>query len=187
MSLMAEQVVEEWLNRQGFFTIRNIHLGVNEMDLVAVRPSSGGGMECRHIEVQVSTNPIGYISVLPRAVQRATHRAPNTMKRSHEELVKGVEEWVEKKFDAPKKRALLTALCPGDWTRELVVHNLRKVPGDMCPELSLIEGHGIRVHRFRDILTDLSNTGTMITAASGSDLVTLMSLLRPADDAASTA
>jgi Holliday junction resolvase-like predicted endonuclease len=37
MALLAEEIVEEWLNRQGYFTIRGIRLGVNEIDLVAVK------------------------------------------------------------------------------------------------------------------------------------------------------
>ena len=33
MVLIAEEVVEEWLNQQGFFTIQGIRLGVKEMDI----------------------------------------------------------------------------------------------------------------------------------------------------------
>ena len=42
MSLLAEAVVEEWLNRQGYFTIRGIKLGNDEIDILAIRPLSGG-------------------------------------------------------------------------------------------------------------------------------------------------
>jgi len=35
MALLAEEVVEEWLNRQGYFTIRGIRLGVHESRLVS--------------------------------------------------------------------------------------------------------------------------------------------------------
>ena len=37
MALLAEEVVEEWLNRKGYFTIRGAKVGVPEMDLLAVR------------------------------------------------------------------------------------------------------------------------------------------------------
>jgi hypothetical protein len=37
VALLAEDLVEEWLNRQGFFTIRGVKEGVDEMDLLATR------------------------------------------------------------------------------------------------------------------------------------------------------
>ncbi len=52
MALLAEEIVEEWLNRQGYFTIRGIRLGVNEIDLVAVKFRSGESPVCCHVEVQ---------------------------------------------------------------------------------------------------------------------------------------
>jgi hypothetical protein len=36
MALLAEEIVEEWLNRNGYFTIRGIKLGVQEIDLLAL-------------------------------------------------------------------------------------------------------------------------------------------------------
>jgi hypothetical protein len=44
MSLLAEEGVQEWLNRNGFFTIRGARAGRQEMDLLAIRwrPESGG-------------------------------------------------------------------------------------------------------------------------------------------------
>jgi hypothetical protein len=41
MALLAESLVEEWLNRKGFFTIRGIKHGVAEMDLLAIRHEAG--------------------------------------------------------------------------------------------------------------------------------------------------
>lgn len=35
MALLGESLVEEWLNREGFFTIRGVKHGVGEMDLLA--------------------------------------------------------------------------------------------------------------------------------------------------------
>ena len=40
MSQLAEEIVEERLNRQGYFTIRRLRLGVDEIDLLAIRPAS---------------------------------------------------------------------------------------------------------------------------------------------------
>jgi hypothetical protein len=33
---MTEELVEEWLNRKGYFTIRGVKLCVQEMDLLAM-------------------------------------------------------------------------------------------------------------------------------------------------------
>jgi len=48
MALLAESLVEEWLNRNRFFTIRGIKHGLAEIDLLAIRheaetPVVGGG------------------------------------------------------------------------------------------------------------------------------------------------
>jgi len=39
--LLAESLVDEWLNRQGFFTIRGVKHGVGEIDLLAIRAVPG--------------------------------------------------------------------------------------------------------------------------------------------------
>ena len=57
MALLAEELVEEWLNRQGYFTIRGVKLGVDEIDILAVRFLEGGELEYRHVEVQASMRP----------------------------------------------------------------------------------------------------------------------------------
>jgi hypothetical protein len=89
MSILAEELVEEWLNRDGFFTIRGIKVGVGEMDLLAIKPA-GSGLLCRHMEVQDSVNPISYLCGLPRNLQvelklsafSAKHRTRDVMEES---------------------------------------------------------------------------------------------------------
>lgn len=44
--------MEEWLNRQGYFTIRGIKVGVDEIDILALKMNIDGTSECRHFEVQ---------------------------------------------------------------------------------------------------------------------------------------
>ena len=39
MAALAESLVGEWLNRQGFFTVRGLKHGVDEIDLLGIRPS----------------------------------------------------------------------------------------------------------------------------------------------------
>lgn len=91
MALLAEEIVEEWLNRQGYFTIRGVKLGVHEIDLLAVKWRGDKKPECRHIEVQASMRPVSYISRVPKKDQK-TGRAKNSARRSDEELVEGVRE-----------------------------------------------------------------------------------------------
>jgi hypothetical protein len=169
MALLAEELVEEWLNRQGYFTIRGIKLGVHETDLLAIRPASGD-IECRHLEVQASVRPVSYITRVPRSVQKATGRAATSARvREDDELREGVLEWVEKKFDHPKKRKLRHSLCPHRWTRELVVHNVKH-----HRELEFIAEAGITVHRLADIIADLKRNQMAVQAAAGSHLVDLV-------------
>jgi hypothetical protein len=107
MSLLAEVVVEEWLNRQGYFTIRGVKLGVDEIDILAIRPLPNGNIERRHIEVSVSTNPISYFSPLPKSARKAKGGATSAKKRSPELLAEAVLEWVNRKYRKPNKMQLL--------------------------------------------------------------------------------
>ncbi len=66
MALLAEEIVEEWLNRQGYFTIRGIKTGVQEIDLLAVKWENNFQVKRRHIEVQASMRPVSYISSVPK-------------------------------------------------------------------------------------------------------------------------
>lgn len=105
MALLAEEIVQEWLNRQGYFTIRGIKMGVQEIDLLAVKWRADGKTECRHIEVQASMRPVSYISRAPREEQKSG-RVPNSAKGTNEELNQGVSEWVEKSSVAPTRKRL---------------------------------------------------------------------------------
>lgn len=64
MSLLAETIVEEWLNRQGYFTMRGIRQGVDEIDILAVRPNVDSSVEGIHVEVQASVRPVSYLTKL---------------------------------------------------------------------------------------------------------------------------
>jgi len=69
MSILAEEIVEEWLNRQGYFTIRGVKLGVDEIDILAIK-LVGKDVECRHIEITASMRPVSYISKVPKESQK---------------------------------------------------------------------------------------------------------------------
>lgn len=176
MALLAEELVEEWLNRNGFFTIRGIKLGVHEVDLLALAVHDSA-VQARHIEVQASATPVSYLCPLPRDAQKKSGRKPMSMKkRTPTELARGVAEWVNKKYHLEAKKRLRRALYPGAWTFELVVHRV-KFP----EELELLAGHGITVHRLEEIAASLSRGRTTIQSAAGSALLELIMLGRERD------
>jgi len=171
MALLAEELVEEWLNRQGYFTIRGIKLGVHEIDLLAIRPSPNG-LECRQFEVQASIRPVSYISKVPRDLQRQSGRAPGSAKtRSDKELRQGIREWIDKKFDHPEKNRLRRKLATGSWSRELVIHVVKHER-----EVELIQEAGIVVHRLTDIVADLKKGDLALEGAAGAHLVDLVAI-----------
>jgi hypothetical protein len=171
MALLAEELVEEWLNRQGYFTIRGIKLGVHEIDLLAIRLNATG-VECRHLEVQASMRPVSYITRVPGAVQKATGRSATSSKvRSNDELREGIREWVAKKFDHEAKVRIRNRLASGPWSRELVVHVVRH-----AHELKLIAKAGIRVHQLARIVSELKTDHLMFEGAAGTHLSDLVAL-----------
>ena len=96
--ILAESLVEEWLNRDGYFTIRGVKHGLGEMDLLAVRPQP----DCVvgwHVEVTVSFRPIGYIAREPVGDSRG-RRGSYVRKRTPEQVESFAHNWVEAKFRA---------------------------------------------------------------------------------------
>ena len=171
MALLAEELVEEWLNRNGFFTIRGIKVGVHEIDLLAVGFKDGETI-CRHIEVQASVNPVSYICDLPKEIQKETGRgANNAKKRCFDDISKGVNEWIEKKYLLPQKEQLRKKLYNSEWKFELVVNKVK-----FEDEIECIQKYAITVHRLDNIISELSSSNTIVKRASGSDLLDLVLL-----------
>ena len=170
MALLAEEMVEEWLNRQGYFTIRGIKLGVHEIDILAIKPKGSSEVECRHVEVQASMRPISFISRVPKQLQRTGHAA-NSVKRTKQELAQGVREWVQTKFQRPNKLALMNSLWAGNWASELVLNVVKSEE-----EVELIKGHGVTIIWLKDILTSLGRDRFIIERASGADFVDLIQM-----------
>lgn len=155
MALLAESLVEEWLNRAGYFTIRGVRRGVSEMDLLAVRPGSNG-LEARHIEVQVSTNPVAYISPLTRDQARDLGKAKTSAWVRPQDVLKiSVDAWVDKKFFSPAKAKARDKAWPGlKWEFEFVHGEVRHQA-----ELELIRSHGIETRSFHGVLASLCGDG----------------------------
>lgn len=171
MSLRAESLVEEWLNRAGYFTIRGARFGVSEMDLLAVRQGPSG-LEARHIEAQVSTNPIAYISPLTDAQSKAVGKAKTSAwSRPRETLEGSVTAWVDKKFNSTGKVKARDRAWPGlTWSLEFVHGSVRHPE-----ELELIRAHGIKTHTFYSVLASLCNDEALThKGGAGTDIAKML-------------
>jgi hypothetical protein len=180
MARLAEEIVEEWLNRQGYFTIRGVKIGVHEMDLLAIR-FTATGHDSRHIEVQASVRPVSYLTSVPKAIQKETGRAAGSARlREEQELRQGVHEWIQKKYDHPAKKRVRERLAPGPWSRELVVHRVKHEV-----ELAMIADAGITVRHLSEILAELESGDALLQGAASAHLVELVALTakRIVDDA----
>jgi hypothetical protein len=162
MALLDEQLVEEWLNRQNFFTMRGIKCGVDEIDLLAIRPTPEG-LECWHVEVQISYRPIGYIG-----------GDTSARKRNDKELREGVEQWVAKKFTSPKKINRRSEILPNVQWRNFLVHAVLKDEA----ELPIMQELGVELISYKKVLEELrmDKQGKSSSAASG--IAEMLSYLR---------
>jgi hypothetical protein len=162
MALLDEQLVEEWLNRQNFFTMRGIKCGVDEIDLLAIRPQPEG-LECWHIEVQISYRPVGYIG-----------GDTNARKRSSDELRAGVEQWVEKKFTSARKIKRRNEVLQGAKWKYFLVHAVLKDES----ELALMQELGVELVPYRQILNDLCNDSKAKSSSVASGIIETLNYLK---------
>jgi hypothetical protein len=166
MALVAETLVEEWLNRKGYFTIRGIRTGSGEMDLLA---ASFREPDALHVEVTVSANPIGYIG--------RDASGSYVKKRTPEEVEAGVEDWFVKKFKGTNRQVARRReeLCPGrDWRLMLVHGNLR-----YPEELDAIKDRGVEVKHIGEILEELGDRKrTFVTSSEASGVAELFGIFR---------
>jgi hypothetical protein len=169
MALLAESLVEEWLNRDGYFTIRGVKHGLGEMDLLAVR-AQPDGVVGRHVEVTVSFRPIGYIAREP--VAEFGRRGSYVRKRTPEQVEVCARAYVDAKFRAPEKDKLRARLWPGvTWSFHLV-HGVVRYPD----ELEVFTREGVTCHPFHQLLSDLSRRGgRSFSGSAGGDLAEIVS------------
>lgn len=163
MALLDEQLVEEWLNRQNFFTMRGIKYGVNEIDLLAIRPTPKG-MECWHVEVQISYRPVGYIGGNTSA-----------RRRNPSQLRAGVEQWVEKKFTSYKKVERRHQILPTAQWRYFLVHAVLKDEA----ELPIMQELGVEAIPYGKVLSDLCSDKMGGSSSAASGIVEMLNYLTP--------
>jgi len=160
MAKLAESIVQEWLNRLGFFSIQGVKEGVHEIDLLAVRPESDGAITGWHVEAQVSFRPVAYIA-----------GPTNAKRRSPQEMEERVNDWVRKKYLAGNKEALRRHLWQSANWQFHFVHGVVRYPA----ELDLIRARGIALHSFEEVLSHLCDQAERrFVGSAGGDLAEIV-------------
>lgn len=170
MAALAESLVDEWLNRQGFFTVRGLKHGVDEIDLLGVRPSSAG-CEAWHVEVQASFRPIGYISPLLSAHVPAFARSKKSARQRPSHIIaECAASWVQGKFLRQSKKKARDSAWPGlDW-KLVFVHAVVKDQ----KELDQIAAEGVKVLPLHYVLANLRHRAGRLKGGAGTDLAELI-------------
>nr|WP_315228957.1 hypothetical protein [uncultured Limnohabitans sp.] len=158
MAMLDEQLVEEWLNRQNFFTMRGLKQGVDEIDLLGLRPSPSGH-DFWHVEVQISYRPIGYIG-----------GDSNARKRSLIEIQEGVSAWVEKKFTSQKKVNRRNAIVANANWHYVLVHGVVREPA----ELKFMQDLGVTLISYKQVLFDLQKDIKSHSASAASNIIDML-------------
>jgi hypothetical protein len=173
MALLAESLVEEWLNRGGYFTIRGVKHGFGEMDLLGVRPLPDGKLDGWHVEVQASFRPVSYIGKLtPELLKQLGGSASSARARTPNQVETCAREWVMNKFKVKDKAELRERLWPGvQWSFHLVHAVVRD-----SRELEVFAAHGVTCHPFSELLADLSKRGKKrsFSGSAGGDLAEIV-------------
>lgn len=162
MALLDEQLVEEWLNRKSFFTIRGLKTGVNEIDLLAIKHGAIAN-ECWHVEVQVSFRPVGYVG-----------GNTNARKRTIEELRAGVEKWVDKKFTSLRKIAKRDTVLSGAKWQYIFVHGVLRDER----ELAHMQQLGVQLISYKQVLTELRDDEATQSSSAANSIVELLRYMR---------
>lgn len=171
MAALAESLVDEWLNRQRFFTVRGVKRGVDEIDLLAVRPSASG-LEAWHVEVQASFRPISYISPVAKEVAaRFGAKGSSAKRRPSDILEASVRAWIQKKFLSLKKRSMREEAWPKLEWKFVLVHAESRWP----EELKCIGSHGVTLVSLTKVLAELHHDKSgSLRGGAGTDIAELM-------------
>jgi hypothetical protein len=176
MSLIAETIVEEYFNYHGYFTIRGVKKGYNEIDLLAIRVKNKNKIETIHAEVQVSEKPVKYISNLTDDIRKKLNAKSNSSarNRNEDELRICCEKWVEKKFKNKLKQDLRNKLFPNQKWKYYLIHG--KVRDER--ELEFIREFSVETKDIRDLIFEMSTFSLRKfgTSSTGRDIINLFKL-----------
>ncbi|MFC5474891.1 hypothetical protein [Paraherbaspirillum soli] len=171
MAALAESLVDEWLNRQGFFTVRGLKRGVDEIDLLAVRPS-GTSFEAWHVEVQASFRPISYISKIPKELVATFGASGTSAKHRPPEVLRScVKAWVQGKYLSSKKCKMREEAWQSLAWKFFLVHAEMR----WQEELDCIAEAGITLLPLLQVLEELRNQKQgLLRGGAGTDIAELI-------------
>ncbi len=137
IDLIAD-IIGEWLCLKGYFIIKGLKIGLNEIDVLAIKPKDGKIDEAAHYEISISTSPVGYLG------------ARSAKRQSDEQVRKSVARFIAKKYTNEKTVKLIERLVGKGYTRNFVTGNRKH---EM--EIIALEEAGINVISVTKILGEI--------------------------------
>lgn len=138
MSDLIADVVGEWLCLKGYFIIRGLKVGLNEVDVLAIKPRDGKITEAAHYEISIGVNPVGYLG------------EPSARRQTEAEVRGSVARFVVKKYTNANTVKLIERLVGKKCARYFVTGNRKH---EM--EIIALREHGIKVIPVTQVLTEL--------------------------------
>ncbi|MBI2049856.1 MAG: hypothetical protein HYT35_00135 [Candidatus Staskawiczbacteria bacterium] len=112
---IIENIVANWFNSKGYFLIKNLKIGVNEIDILAVKLNNDQKVgDAIHIEIQCSSNPIGYIG-----------GSSSAKRRNVSEIKLGVASYIDRKFNNKKIRNVIERLIGNKYRKMFICGKLK--------------------------------------------------------------
>ena len=133
-----EEIVSNWLFLKGYFVVNNLKVGNNEIDMLAVKVTNGAVVEKIHIEIQCSSDPIGYIG-----------GSKSAKSRNAKQVEEGVVEYIDKKFLSKKTRKTVEKLLGEKYLKWFICGKLKDEF-----TVAAFKKHKIEVKRIWDIIEE---------------------------------
>ena len=175
---VAKQLVEEWFNRQGFFTVRACRKGHGSFGLLGVRSGMDQQIEGVHCEVHIAFRPVAYVSKLTDAdikklgVKEGSYNHPK--RRPDKMLAANVAAWAAKKFSGAEKTQLRNEVWPDlkNWQMVFVHAKLYEEK-----ELVFMKNNQIKTIHVASIANQLQggrfNAGLSVAGLGGTEIAAL--------------
>jgi Holliday junction resolvase-like predicted endonuclease len=139
---LFETIVTGWLTSQGYFVIQNLKVGAREIDILAIKVKNGKTVKGIHVEVQCSSEPVGYLGPDRKAG-----------KKNRVEIEQSVKEYIKKKYEEPSIREKAESLLGKGYEKQLVYGRLKNE--DI--QVAVLKASGIIAMSISDILSKLRN------------------------------
>lgn len=137
---IIEDIIADWFNSKGYFLIQNLKIGVNEVDILAIKLDNNKRVkEAIYVEVQCSSNPIGYIGGTSSAKKRSTSEVAN-----------GVKAYIDKKFNDEKIKHIVEQLIGLQYRKLFICGRLKDED-----TIDFFKKNGVDVIRVWDIFNEV--------------------------------